>query len=107
MFVTAAHCLDHGWAKLAAEEAHDCSGVARLSLERGGKGGHIEMPSFESGPRVGVGVGGVERANEPGRKSVVPFVRREGLERARREHTAEVPEDGFDVAAGWIQDPAC
>src|SRR5581483_2510322 len=38
----------------------------------------------------------VERANEVRRQPVLALVAREGFERTRRDHAAEVPEDGAD-----------
>jgi hypothetical protein len=96
--------LDHLGPDLAGQQRQHV-GTAHLVPERTALDGEglvegldPELAALELGPRVVVRVGRVDGAQEVRGQAAGGLVARERLEGARRDHAAEVPDDGLDVA---------
>ncbi len=81
--------------------------VPGLGLEHPDEPGSVELTPLEAGPGVGVGVGGVDRADRVGREPDLGLVGVERLERARQDHPTEVEQHGakhLGSVRPWLTD---
>jgi hypothetical protein len=97
--VAAAQGLDHLGPELAAQPRQHgvavdpVAGGRGLRLEQLDEARQVDLAALQAGPGVGVGVGGVEPADQPRREPGVGLVASERLERAREDDPAEVEDD--------------
>jgi hypothetical protein len=95
----AAHGAEHAGTQVAAEQLQHLAAVdpmaegRRLLGERVGEGVDVDLAALQAGPRVRVGVGGVDPAQEPVGEPALGLVAGERVERRCRQHATEVPED--------------
>jgi hypothetical protein len=92
----------HGRADITEDGGHHGSGVEGpacgqgLGLEAPGEGVEVDLTTLEGRPGVGVGIGGVEPADEAVGQAGGGLVVAERVEGAGGDDTAEVPEDRLD-----------
>src|SRR3546814_6096635 len=77
---------------------------AGLCLEQRAEGKRIDLAALEARPGIGMGIGGVDLAQEVARQAAAVLIAAEGLERAGENHPAEIPQDGLDFQSfnQWI-----